>query len=468
MAQKWIEYRAAREKERFEEAKNPGSSWQQLRIEQADIDNGCYSLDLLVNVGRTIFTHQYRIEDGYGNNLAGRDDQAGTKPRPNARRFQKGAFGGPDASSCLNCHWKQGLIGSGDRADNSFLFGDGDDVTTHDARNPPMLWGAGWTQLVGEELTRDLHAQRQLFLDECVDMQEEEVRRTSLNAQGIFFGHLKVSKRHGQLNVDTTELEGVDADLVVKPFGWKGVFPELRDFVMHSLQVHLGMQAEEAVALVDDGTITDLDLGNQGGDDPDGDGVVRELTEGQITALQLFLATLDFPVVDVPEPEDFALRWAEGASLFDGIGCASCHRPFLAVRDATYRAFPHFSGSTVSISLDDAARPIPSRDDEELYQVPVFSDFKRHAMGDRLPAQYAERGVPADTYMTRRLSAVVQTGPWMHSAAATYDEAIYLHGGEESEAKGASEAFFSLPTTEKGALRIFLDSLRRAPSIRIR
>jgi len=467
MAQAWLDYRAERDAERFAEAKDPAAQWAHHRVEQVDIDHGCYALDDVVDVGRALFTRRFRLEEGFGNDL---DDHAaaGAKPRPNMRRFQAGAFGGPDATSCLNCHWKQGLGGSGDRADNSFLFGDGDDVTTHDERNPPPLWGLGWVEVLAQEMSADLQRQR----DEAVadfDASDETTRRVPLTTQGISFGQLLLSKRNARVHVDTSDVEGVDGDLVIKPFGYKGVFPELRDFLMHSLQVHLGMQAEEVLPLVASGAITDLDLGNGPADDPDDDGVERELTEGQLTALQVFLATQDVPVVDVPGPEDFAIRWAEGAELFEGIGCAYCHVPFLKVAQPTYEVHPTLSGSTVRVDLQHGARPLPSTSDDGGFLIPVFSDFKRHHMGDRLPAQHAERGVEADVFLTRRLMAVAQTGPWMHTAAAaTFDEAIYLHGGEGSEAKGASDAFFGLTDDEKGAIRVFLDSLRRAPSIRIR
>ena len=42
---------------------------------------------------------------------------------------------------------------------------------------------------------------------------------------------------------------------------------------------------------------------------PDDDGVERELTEGQVTALELFLATLDASGTRIPPEPEFAARW---------------------------------------------------------------------------------------------------------------------------------------------------------------
>jgi CxxC motif-containing protein (DUF1111 family) len=101
--------------------------------------------------------------------------------------------------------------------------------------------------------------------------------------------------------------------------------------------------------------------------------------------------------------------------------------------------------------------------------VPVFSDFKRHRMGAWLTGPRDDFGVAADTWMTRRLWGVANTRPWMHDGSATlFDEAIAMHGGAGSEAQPQAQAFEALTPGDKASLRIFLQALRRAPSIRVR
>ncbi len=384
-------------------------------------------------------------------------------------RLQRGHFGGPDASNCTNCHWKGGFAGAGDRADNAYQFGDGETLETHDQRNPPSLWGAGWTQRIATEMTEELqavatHARGRARMGNAVDTQ-------ALVAKGISFGFIRAAP-DGTL--DTSGVQGVDPDLVVKPFGWKGTFPTLRAFIQTSLQFHMGLQAESAVA--DPG---DLDLGDGVGDDPDGDGVTREITDDQVTALVAFLATLDAPRILVPDEggargpplsgeleivdsPEFVMRWLEGAEHFGDLGCTGCHVPFMRVESARFVDAPF-----LDIDLGEVgASPRPARRDDDAWLVPVFSDFKRHAMGEGLAARHVDAGVPHDVWLTRRLWGVAQTRPYLHDGSAvTFDEAIARHGGEAQEAR---DAFLARPAAHRASLRVFLLSLRRAPAIRVR
>ena len=445
MAARWLDYRRAREQERLWAAYDPAAVAQRYRIEQAWIDAGCVTVPQLVDLGRALFLRDFTEAEGYGN---------GHGP---PSRFQRGLFGGPDASNCTNCHWKGGFAGAGDRVDNAFLFGDGERAATHDQRNPPVLWGAGWSERIGAEMTAELQAIA------------AEVERTGtparLVAKGIDFGRLAPG--------DTSGVEGVDPDLVVKPFGWKGTFATIRRFAENSLHTHFGLQAESLLA--DPGGV---DVGPDGGDDPDGDGITREITDGQLSALVAFVATLDPPRILVPDEggargpplsgeldivasPEFVMRWLEGAEFFGDLGCADCHVPFLPVSDARFR------DGVLDIDLaTHGAGPHPARRDDGTWLVPVFSDFKRHDMGESLASQHVDHGVPPATWLTRRLWGVAQSRPYLHDGSAvTFDEAIARHGGEAADAR---DAFLARPEAHRASLRVFLLSLRRAPAIRVR
>ncbi len=415
-AARWLAFRRAREQERMWEAYDPPAVAARYRIEQEVLDAGCLTLAEVVDLGRGIFLRTFSRTEGYGNGL-GPD---GTSTRS---RFQRGHFGGPDAAGCTDCHWKGGFAGAGDRADNAFMFGDGRRLATHDVRNPPPLWGLGWVELIGREMTDALQRQAHEALAEArASGAPVEVR---LEAKGVDFGIL-VADGDG---LDTARVYGVDPDLVVKPFGWKGVFATLREFLGHSLQLHCGLQAEEIVAQPGE-----LSLGDGPADDPDGDGVEREITEGQLTALVTFIATLDHPTLMVPneglyqDPEtldppvlveapEFTVRWLDGAARFSALGCDTCHVPFLTVSDPVYRT-ETVSGSIYTVNLaEESAEPRPEQENGR-WVVPVFSDFRRHDLGMGLAGHHGERGVEPERYLTRRLAGIGQTSPYLHDGSA--------------------------------------------------
>ena len=72
---------------------------------------------------------------------------------------------------------------------------------------------------------------------------------------------------------------------------------------------HHGMQSEELA-----GFNSDLDR----------DGIVNELTEGDITAVTIFQATLDFPDNVFSENDEIKSAQLKGKEVFNNIGCASC------------------------------------------------------------------------------------------------------------------------------------------------
>jgi hypothetical protein len=464
-AQRLVEWRRQFEEERMLEELNPALVRASLRLEQSQIARGCLDLDATVDVGRALFLRNFTTEDGWGHQGAA------------LTRVQRDGFGGPDALSCQGCHWKGGAGGAGDRVDNAYLFGDGDDVAAADARNPPALWGAGWIEVAAAEISADLQAQA-VGVRRLAGFDGTTVTRP-LASKGISFGSITATPDG---TIDTSGVVGIDHDLVVKPFGWKGTSTTLREFVRTSLHLHLGMQAEEIVAGVRD---PGPQLGDGPDDDPDHDGVTREITEGELTALVAYLATLDVPPLAAldegpyREPElfsneleivrspEFTSRWLDGFSRFGRLGCAQCHVPFVRVDDPRYRTRSPLSGHETVIDLAaDGARPTPSLDDDGRYLIPAFTDFKRHDMGAALTGRADEGGVARSVWMTRRLWGLASTSPYLHDGSAmTFDEAIARHGGDAAQAQ---RAYALLDEGERTSVRIFLASLARAPSIRIR
>jgi hypothetical protein len=97
------------------------------------------------------------------------------------------------------------------------------------------------------------------------------------------------------------------------------------------------------------------------------------------------------------------------------------------------------------------------------YLVNLFSDLKRHDMGDALATPRPEGKIPVRVFLTRPLWGLADTAPYLHDGRApTVHEAIVLHGGE---AKAARDAYLALDESARAGVRIFLASLGRQPKL---
>ena len=161
-------------------------------------------------------------------------------------------------------------------------------------------------------------------------------------------------------------------------------------------------------------------------------------------------------------PSDPALvaRWAAGERLFEQIGCAACHTPSLLLRGRTLTEAPEGSPP---YEIRPLSQGDPPRGTD---QVALYSDLKRHDMGEAL-ADKADSpdGIDRHLFLTRPLWGLAESGPYLHTgAAATIPDAIDAHGGEASAAR---ETFRALPPASQADLNIFLLSLTRAPNLRV-
>lgn len=455
---------------RYQEAQDPGYLVRVSRefVEQRNIDRGRVCYEHLFTVGRLLFEHEYGFSDGLG-----RDD-AKTRADP-FRKVHKGHLGGPETNSCRSCHWRGGPAGAGSLQDNSQILGDGVNISSAEARNPPALQGSGVVQILAQEMTRDLQAQRKKTIKAA--KKSGTAQKLNLKSKGVSFGVLRVS---GAGVVDYSKLEGIDQDLVIKPFGWRGDFETIRDFVAVSTQVHLGMQSEDLLAMTDPAD-KEGHLGTGPSADPDNDGMTRELSAGQLTSLVVYLAGLEMPVIASPKAlhefpaaaeglrappaHHFYDRFAEGQRLFEDIGCALCHTPMMIIDDPTFRTTSAVTGKTYSIDLSKEGEEPRLRYSAALggYPVWAFSDMKRHDLGPSAAGKHASAGLGESEFLTRRLWGLAGSPPYFYDGRSpTVDGAIQAHGGEASFAR---DEFAELTFVEKGSLRLFLLSLTRSPRL---
>ncbi len=419
-----------------------------LQMSQDDIANERISPSMLRRMGGLVFSTPFTKLDGHGHGLVSAHDPDFLETRPTLQG--NGTFlrvNGLDAQTCMECHsvlsnavvpFRFGVGGVGSSSSNAMFKPTWIDPTDGGKENfngrfinPPFLFGSGGVELLGKEMTLDLQQLK-------TQAQQNPGTRVALVTKGVSFGSISCQQDG---TCDTSQVEGVDADLVVRPFGRKGEFPTVPAFDVEAMEFHFGM---EPVELVGEGV------------DRDNDGVINEVSIGQISALHIFNTTLTPPIMHLSSDAQ------EGQELFEHIGCADCHIPSLTTNNPmltySFPEVPTDPTANVFYSVDLSDYPAFFEEAEQGgLVVPLFADLKRHDMGPGLAESFGEE--LAAQFTTARLWGVADTAPYLHDGRAlTLTEAITLHGGEAQEAR---DAFIqTLDDEEKADLLAFLRSLR--------
>src|SRR5437870_9310513 len=321
---------ARRHELRLREAAAPGSFLREMHsaLDAKRIAAGEICLSELADRGQLLFEHEYNFPDGLGGG------RSATAPAGPFRRVHQGLFGGPETISCPSCHWVGGPNGAGAETDNAFLQGDGERTRSGDERNPPALAALGVVQALAREMSRDLQRERADLAREAA--RAGAGREARLTTKGVDFGVLRATPKG---EIDGSGIRGVDADLVVKPFGWKGTAATFADFASEALQVHMGIQSDELLAT---GSRDVVGAGKDAAD-PDGDGVRGQLGRGHFAAMMAHLALLEMPIVEPliqnrqlpaaaqkllpPTTTSFADDFQRRPDQFRTLGCPRCHLP---------------------------------------------------------------------------------------------------------------------------------------------
>lgn len=437
-------------------AGSPPGEAPQLFVRVTQDDAVAMPIDELAAHGMRVFTTPFNKLDGYGDGPMDLNDTVSPGGRPTLQG--NGTFlrvNGLDAQTCLECHsvtsagtipFTLGIGGVGTSNNNALIMPtaidpadleDFDETAGFNGRfaNPPFLFGSGGVELLALEITTDLQAMKA----QAIALPNVPVE---LWTKGVYFGTI-VADQNGEL--DTTRVEGIESDLVVRPFGRKGEFATVRRFDIEALQFHLGMQPVEVV-----GEYIDADR----------DGVVNEILPGELSALHAFGVTLDRPRQDRSTAASRA-----GRVTYRAIGCADCHVPTMSTRSRYLPLrFPEVETdmtANVFRKIDLSQPPMTfERNREGGIDVPLFSDLKRHDMGDAL-AETFSRAPNANfnrEFVTARLWGIADSAPYLHDGrATTLTEAILLHGGE---AQYARDGFAALSDAEKVEVLAFLRTLR--------
>ena len=447
----------------------------------------------LIAYGKKLFEARFTSQEGAGRPLtkgtgAPLSDPGSplTFPRNNNR------LSGPDSNSCAGCHNQPVSGGTGDLSTNVFVLGQRFDFATFNAndivptrgavdergvavslqslansRSTIDMFGAGYYEMLARQITADLQNVRNGL---------QPGQSAPLVSKGISFGILA---RNADGAWNTSAVQGlppqslVSADalhppsLVILPFHQGASTVSLRVFTNDAFNQHHGMQSTERFGI---------------GTDPDGDGVINELTRADVTACTIFQATLPVPARSVPsEP---ALRQAarDGEKLFQQIGCAGCHIPALPLdkhgwiytEPGPYNPSGNLqSGEATEIAVDLNSDDLPQPRLKAIngtVLVPLYTDFKLHDIcrGPSDPnVEVLDANQKAGTpeffagnteFLTRRLWAAGSKPNFFHHGQfTTIREAILNHFGEALQTQ---KAFSVLSSYQQGAIIEFLKTLK--------
>jgi cytochrome c peroxidase len=420
------------------------------------------ALQELVDVGGELFEARFTTLGGAGRPRA---TQA-IIPTKSGNRTVAGfaRTSGPDSNGCASCHNDPVTGGAGDFVTNVFVSEgfsqfdfDSTDPQFSNERGTNHLFGAGLIELLAREMTQDLQALRAGAVRTA--RQSGHDARVALETKGVNFGWIAATPQ-GFVLLD--ELDGIDTDLVIRPFSQKGVMTSLRQFTINAMNHHHGMQAQER-------------FGSRWTDEPDfdEDGHADEMSEGDIAALVAWQATLPTPVRDTRDNAEWQKAAEAGGKLFEDIGCGGCHMQALPLRSLAFAdPGPFDSAGTLNdrqvadaavydLALLDWAKGLPRNDKGEVL-VPLFGDLKRHNMTDGEVDAFgnellSQRFVDRTIFATAELWGVGSTAPYGHrNDMTTLDEVIRAHGGAGREAR---DAYVSANAEAQSQIIAFLKSL---------
>jgi len=468
-----------------------------------------HSINRIYGWGLDLFEAPFNHLDGVGANLKLDPETEITRrftrsPRPDLPGWISDIArqNGPEAQNCRECH--NAMSGNVLNLVRD-PFRQGDNRAWID-RQPPNIAGVGALQLLAEEGSKDLWAIRDSALD-LASSTQQSVTSELITSNDVSYGYITAFP-DGTL--DTSGVSGIEAEdqplLISKqfqilPFSLKGFVGFLRRFTAGADATN-GLQSPEQFPEFLDG---------------DADGVLNELSVGDITAMTVYVAAQPRPVTKLELhrhvggkfrlPYNKIRQIRNGKRVFNDVGCSSCHKPRMRIKDPTFNepsgtpgfSFPAFWASYVqddgSIGTDplpygyDLNNPVsfsltdlPSvecRQNRRHYYwrrynprkcwrefesdrrggliVRAYSDLKRHDMGPGLAEDIDDFFRGPSVWRTKELWGVGSTGPWLHDGrATTLTEAIRWHGGDAQIVK---DNFFSLTERDQDALIEFLNNL---------
>lgn len=380
------------------------------------------------------------------------------------------ALGAGLSDSCAACHGRpRGSAGFG-----------GDVVTRPDSRDAPHLFGLGLVEMLADEITMDLRAIRTRAVEQAV--RTGSAVTLELVSKGIKFGFITGLPSS---IVNTSQVEGVDPDLRVRPFFHHGATTSIREFIIGALKDEMGLQSPDAVLCgatdPNNPAATVSSAGmvfNPGLDklerppvcdpdeDGDSDGVINEIDPSLVDYLEFYLLNYFKPATG-----KVTRRAQQGLKLMESIGCTSCHIQNLLIEsdrrvaDVETRFNPEkgifnrlFATATALLKVVDDGEEFPQLlpEGKPFLVKNIFADFKRHDLGPAFHEREYDGGLVTE-FMTEPLWGVGSTAPYGHDGrSVNLEEVILRHSGEAQESR---DAFAKLGENNQQKVIEFLQTL---------
>ncbi len=366
-----------------------------VNIDQNVLVNGCpvatapgckYKLKKVLESGGDFYSTPFQpydrktaTGDGHGEGADGPRSGQRHKFNPFNKEYPYLRLNGLDSQSCFECHNSIGsstqgyapalmrkpfnVGGSAGFNSNAFInpmfpsVEHPDGPLTLFIRNPPEVFGSGYGQALGDEMTTELWLLKAKARQQAKTKSVQGISPASasieLVAKGVDFGKFTTTftgqpakiiassascpaAAKNPTNIggqdgftdNVTNVKGVPCDLVIRPFQWKGVSSSVRHFARDALDFHFSMQAFEKFGKCD----CDLDgLAPELGSDP-------SVSIGNLSALVSFV-TMMRPPVQAPLDPQAKIGFQIFTGTYKGLPvndatknmCATCHRASLKV-----------------------------------------------------------------------------------------------------------------------------------------
>lgn len=391
-----------------------------------------------VRRGRQLFQRKFTRVQGQG---PGVDDGVG-----NIATTKE--IGAGLADSCAACHGRpRGSAGVG-----------GDVVTRPDSRSAPHLFGLGLKEMLADEMTSDMRAIRTKAVTSA-----KQIRKSvtlPLLTKGVSFGSI-TGNPDG--SIDTSQVQGVNPDLRVRPFFAQGGTISMREFIVGALNAEMGLQAVDpdlAAASAGGRVITPSGMVLDGSQDaieappaPDpvnGNGIDPALVDH----LEFYLLNYFKPGISQKDPSA-----SHGSKVFDQLGCATCHVENLTVNhdrrvadlNTVYdpvngifnRMFATATALIHKVNDNSGYPPLMVPNGQPFVVQDIYTDFKRHDLGPNFHERNWDGAIQTE-FLTRPLWGVGSLGSLGHDGRSiNLTEVILRHGGEAQASRDAFANLFS-------------------------